>query len=333
MTRKRIRGGSAVLLALLVAFSLVAVQRLQVLAAEAIDTDRSCSIDFSIAGEYDELKNVAGGVAINLYKVATVNSSGAYTVEPEFAGLDVSFLENNESAADIWLTRAQDAAGMISDNAEMQTVTTDAEGKVSVTGIETGLYLIAADRVETDLYAYEFTPYLVSLPGNYYYESGDDSWIYDMTGENALSLKPGQTPLLGSLQINKTLINQNVTTGSRASFVFQVDIVTPKGETSQNTLTLTFEQIGTKDSVIEDIPAGSQVTVEEVYSGAGYRLTAASSAIQTVIIPANEQASVSFENEHDGTVDGGYGIVNNFRLDENNLYVWTQLDDNASRAQ
>lgn len=58
MMRKRIRGGSAALLALLFAFSLIAVPK--VYAATAVETDRICSVDFSIAGEFEELEICAG---------------------------------------------------------------------------------------------------------------------------------------------------------------------------------------------------------------------------------------------------------------------------------
>lgn len=328
MMRKRIRGGSAALLALLFAFSLIAVPK--VYAATAVETDRICSVDFSIAGEFEELKSVPGGVAIELYKVASIDESGKYTAVDPFSTVDVASLENDATAADTWLDRADDASKLIAGATAEAKVNTDPDGNARIENLATGLYLVSTADVQSDYYIYDFKPYLISLPNNYYYETGSDEWIYDLTGSDTLSLKPGQTPRMGDLQIDKTLINQNITTGSRATFVFQIEIETLEGKTTRQTVGLTFEEIGTKASLITDIPAGAKVTVTEEYPGAGYRLTAASLATQTVTILADNTVHVTFENEHDGTVDGGYGIVNNFRLDENNQYEWTQLEDNAA---
>ena len=39
---------------------------------------------------------------------------------------------------------------------------------------------------------------------------------------------------------------------------------------------------------------------------------------------AGETAVVSFTNEHDGRTNGGYGVKNNFKLDENGQYQYTE---------
>ena len=55
-----------------------------------------------------------------------------------------------------------------------------------------------------ELYLYKFNPYIISLPDNLYYQSGDakdDAWIYDVT----TGLKPERENRYGSLKIVKTL--------------------------------------------------------------------------------------------------------------------------------
>lgn len=47
-----------------------------------------------------------------------------------------------------------------------------------------------------------------------------------------------------------------------------------------------------------------------------------------VTIFADEAVRVSFENAHDGRPNGGYGVKNNFKLDENKQYQYT--GDNVS---
>ena len=79
-----------------------------------------------------------------------------------------------------------------------------------------------ADKAQTTNYEYTFTPYLISLPNNYYYQTGDDEWVYELS---EVVLKPEQTPRYGSLVIDKTLRDFNATSGAQATFVFQIDIL------------------------------------------------------------------------------------------------------------
>ena len=70
---------------------------------------------------------------------------------------------------------------------------------------ETGLYLVSVEQLVTPNYVYTFTPYLISLPNNYYSGEGtSDAWVYNLTGDNAIGLKPEQQQRTGDLIINKT---------------------------------------------------------------------------------------------------------------------------------
>ena len=83
---------------------------------------------------------------------------------------------------------------------------TKPEGAAESTGVisdlKTGMYLVQAETVQTSEYTYDFTPYLVSLPNNYYSkENPDDTWVYDVT----TGMKPQQTQRYGDLEIVKDL--------------------------------------------------------------------------------------------------------------------------------
>ena len=83
MMRKRVKEGSAIFLALAVAFSVFALPG--VWAANAIQVDRTdCSVEFSVGSDYTELQK--SDVTIDLYKVASVDKSGEYTVVKDFKG-------------------------------------------------------------------------------------------------------------------------------------------------------------------------------------------------------------------------------------------------------
>lgn len=342
MMNKRLKQGSTFLLAVALTFPLLALPGAK--AASAINTDAECSIQFDIGGS-SELLNDNVTVQVNLYKVASVDVSGNYTVTDAFTGLDLSSVsaDDLDAAAATWAERAKEAQGKLTDS-EGNTVVDPTEtvtlrnGRGSQDKLETGLYLVDTPKVITTNYTYTFTPYLVSLPTNNYYSGNgaSDDWIYALTKENnsAVGLKPEQHARYGDLVINKELLDHNATFGNNATFVFEIDITTPDDKTEKRIEALTFSAAG-KDSVtITKIPAGSTVVVNEIYSGASYQLTSDRNQIdQTVKIIATDEkeagkagtaVEVSFTNKHNGRTNGGYGVKNNFKLDETNQYQYTE---------
>ena len=326
MMNKRLKQGSTFLLALALAFPLLTLPGAR--AANAIVTDRKCSVSFSVSGEGNELTAPGTDIKVNLYKVADVDVSGNYTATKDFTKLDVSSVRaDNNDAASEWATRASEAKGMLSDSVKPVDTVTLTGGIGNKDGLDTGLYLVDTPEVVTTNYTYTFTPYLVSLPTNNYYSSGNDVWIYNLTDTNAIGLKPEEHARYGDLKINKTLANHNATTGKKTTFVFQIDI-TCKGKTETRIESLDFESAGNSSVTITKIPAGATVTVKEVYSGASYKLTSANDQTATIVATDRgakvDPASVSFTNDIKDNMNGGYGVKNNFKLDENNQYQYTK---------
>lgn len=333
MMNKRLKQGSTFLLAVALTFPLLTLPGAK--AASAINTGQKCSIEFDISGNSSEL--LSASIPVKLYKVASVDESGNYTGIGAFSKLDLSSVsaDNLDTAAATWAERAAEAKKLLKDNTESPTTVTLTQGRGTATGLKTGLYLVDTPKVITTNYTYTFTPYLVSLPTNNYYNNGQtsDGWIYDLTKESnsAVGLKPEQHVRYGDLVINKELKDHNATFGDKATFVFQIDITTLDNKKETKIEELTFDAAGSHSATIEKIPAGSHVTVTEVYSGASYEL--ASAKIQETDIIANPEkkseeefrpAEVSFINKHDGRTNGGYGVKNNFKLDENNQYQYTE---------
>ncbi len=325
MMNKRLKQGTTFLLALALAFPLLTLPGAR--AANAIETDRKCSVAFSVSGEGNELTDTGTDITVNLYKVADVDVSGNYTATGAFTGLDVSSVRaDNNDAASKWAARAKEAQKLLKDSVKPTAKVTLAAGTGSLADLATGLYLVDTPEVVTTNYTYTFTPYLVSLPTNNYYSSGNDDWIYDLTDTNAIGLKPEEHARYGDLKINKTLANHNATTGKKATFVFQIEITPLKGKTETRIESLDFEAAGDSSVTITKIPAGAAVTVTEVYSGASYKLTSANDQTTKIIATDEKGApvSVSFTNDIDDNMNGGYGIRNNFKLDENGQYQYTK---------
>lgn len=316
------------MLALALAFPLLTLPGAR--AANAIETDRKCSVSFSVSGEGNELTAADTDIKVNLYKVADVDVSGNYTATKDFTGLNVSSVsaDDKDAAASEWADRAKEAQKMLKESVEPTATVTLAKGIGSKDGLATGLYLVDTPEVVTTNYTYTFTPYLVSLPTNNYYSNGNDTWIYDLTDTNAIGLKPEEHARYGDLKINKTLANHNATTGKKATFVFKIEITPLKGKTETRIESLDFEAAGDSSVTITKIPAGAKVKVTEVYSGASYKLTSANDQTATIVATdrgsTNTPASVSFTNDIDDNMNGGYGVKNNFKLDENGQYQYTE---------
>ena len=332
MMNKRLKQGSTFLLAVALTFPLLTLPGAK--AASAINTGQKCSIEFDISGNSSEL--LSASIPVNLYKVASVDESGNYTGIGAFSKLDLSSIsaDNLDAAAATWAERAAEAKKLLKDDTE-PTTTTLTQGRGTATGLDTGLYLVDTPKVITPNYTYTFTPYLVSLPTNNYYSGNgaSDDWIYDLTKEynSAVGLKPEQHVRYGNLVINKELVDHNATFGNNATFVFQIDITTLDKKTETRIEELTFNAAGSDSVTIEKIPAGSHVKVTEVYSGASYELASAKSQETDIIANPEKEtevefrpAEVSFINKHDGRINGGYGVRNNFKLDETDQYQYTE---------
>lgn len=332
MMNKRLKQGSTFLLAVALTFPLLTLPGAK--AASAINTGQKCSIEFDISGNSSEL--LSASIPVNLYKVASVDESGNYTGIGAFSKLDLSSVsaDNLDAAAATWAERAAEAKKLLKDDTE-PTTTTLTQGRGTATGLDTGLYLVDTPKVITPNYTYTFTPYLVSLPTNNYYSGNgaSDDWIYDLTKEynSAVGLKPEQHVRYGNLVINKELVDHNATFGNNATFVFQIDITTLDNKKETRIEELTFDAAGSHSVTIEKIPAGSHVTVTEVYSGASYELASAKSQKTDIIANPEKKsevefrpAEVSFINKHNGRTNGGYGVKNNFKLDENGQYQYTK---------
>ena len=332
MMNKRLKQGSTFLLAVALTFPLLTLPGAK--AASAINTGQKCSIEFDISGNSSEL--LSASIPVKLYKVASVDESSNYTGIGAFSKLDLSSVsaDNLDAAAATWAERAAEAKKLLKDDTE-PTTTTLTQGRGTATGLDTGLYLVDTPKVITPNYTYTFTPYLVSLPTNNYYSGNgaSDDWIYDLTKEHnsAVGLKPEQHVRYGNLVINKELVDHNATFGNNATFVFQIDITTLDNKKETRIEELTFDAAGSHSVTIEKIPAGSHVTVTEVYSGASYELASAKSQETDIIANPEKEtevefkpAEVSFINKHDGRTNGGYGVKNNFKLDENGQYQYTE---------
>ena len=335
MMNRRVKIVGACVLTLAVTLSGLALPRAY--AAKAVDVNRECSIEFNLqnnvydaatenkdgekAKDFAELKDLP--VRVHLYQVAKIKETGAYE---EVTGFDELKLDeiNDKTTAKEWADKAAKARKLIVEKgieAGAEKSVTLEGGKGEITGLAPGMYLVVADEVKSSYFTYTFKESLISLPNNYWYNGGgNDDWVYELTGSNAIGLKPDREERLGSLEINKTLTSYNATVGG-ATFVFHVNVEKLDGTVTNNVYKMEFNGAGNDKLIINDLPAGAKVTVTEAYTGASYKLVSDKDQKTTIIAQEEEgnPVSVSFVNEYNGGQNGGTGIVNRFYMKDGSV--------------
>lgn len=342
-TRKKRRGTGAFLLAVILAASVFT----GVQAAEEVKTARDCSIKFSVPQFPDFGTAAADGGAemtVKLYKVADMTASGTFGAKAAaFEKLNLPGKGGTMGTAAEWEALAKQAQDIVrTGGAEVDKVTAatvkitvgNGEKTETASGLKPGLYLVAAEKVESANYAYEMLPYLISLPNNAYLAGetgGSDAWKY----ENVESeLKVEQTDLYGNLRINKTLNTYNTVLGP-VTFLFQVEAVKADGRQQtkvySNVAEIKFDGPGSKYVDITGIPAGAEVTVTEIPDGS----YSPAAALQPVKILKNQSVPVNFTNDYNNGVIYRHTITNQFtnNNDGKGTWTWTQMIDGAATGK
>lgn len=335
---------AAALLVTVLAFGLLfRVSGLSGAAADPIDFDHACSIR-AIAGSPEQAADLAGKLQIDLYRIAaaeevSVYDTYSYTFEPDFE--EVEEIYHKDSEQPDWKRMAQKAAELIfAENSGIQPAASGLAGEtVPVPGC--GLYLViargrelsveeykttvrqrdddtgeAVEKIATsaqsDTCTYIYEPELVSIPNKAAEEgtllnttAGNGTWIYEVD----VTLKPTEERF-GSLEIVKEL--QGYETGSEAVFVFQIDAVLNGENVYSNVVSITFGSAGEKSVIVDRIPAGAQVTVTEIYSGAGYKVVSPITVTPADLISVKDILKVHFTNDYADTPGAGGGITNHF---------------------
>ena len=180
--------------------------------------------------------------------------------------------------------------------------------------------------MESDTKTFYFTPFLVAIPNKAETITEDSKITTADSGEwkpnVTVYLKPSPKPLYGNLKIVKTVTTQeNRIKVTPMTAVFRITGKDAENNTIYSnvaSITIPSEEY----VILEHIPVGTVITVEEVYTGAGYIKTDGPTP-ETVTIqkptspnedPATDEktVTVSFEDTYHDELKKGYGIMNIF---------------------
>lgn len=322
-----------------IAFSLCAILLLCALPVRADAAEgRLCSLTWHTPREYaEELREEE--FTVSLFRVAAAKRWDAEYVPCEgFEELDLT--ELNDGFGEKALIAIGEQTAELAEERESDAVITVASGEDfgKVGELLPGLYFVRMDGADTARWSYSGMSSLVFLPATRELEHTEDSIRYNEETEISLYYdleiygKLERERRLGDLVIEKT-VDRFETMAQNAVAVFSVTVELDGERIYSNLQTLTFTAPGKKTAVVSDLPAGSIVTVKEIYSGAGFHLVGADSV--TVEITATEEdedyrpVQVSFKNEG-GDHDGGTVVVNHFDISEGYGWKLIQKEDNAS---
>ncbi len=319
-------------------------------AASRVDTTKTVRITAKIDSSDDSkfASEYKGDVNIKLYKIATLDATGAVALTDEFknSGVDLGVLNNKPTVDDIKkkiVAQAVETAESINALDKVWTITLDRKNQQTsnYTSIAegAGLYLYLPQDASDDRYTYKFTPYVIFAPNSEYISSGQgsDEWNYDVS----FNLKSSEERKYGDLTIKKKLDNYNEDLGV-ASFVYKIKAQLDEGTVVfDDVRTLDFSSAGEREITIT-IPTTAKVTVEEVNKGSSYKVVgvnwkysedneeevwheaAGADKVENIEITAENPVIVEFENEYDDTklISGGISAVNTYeKLDGEYVHV------------
>ena len=343
-----------------------------VYAANAIDTSAKCTVSVNVADSHDKkdgdldrayntMKLSSVDFSVELYKVADVSKAAAYTLTDRFC--DVADVNGKEIAelsgvtTKEWIDIVEKASAVVEAAPDMEPEYTIPvhEGKGSIQDVMVGLYLVVVPDIITDTEIYTFSHYLIQLPtvegawkckdnGEYVFV-GSDEWIYSVALN--WSAKFERTDRLTGISIQKTVdtFNQSM---NQTSFVYSITAEKDYGTDPENPKmvkvfddirVIDFSQAGTESIIVDKIPAGSSVTVKEIYTGATYRILSDKEENKavvklddlTAIVDESAYPVANFENTYDDKLIGnGTAVVNTFTKGEEG-WEWSSPLKNAQQ--
>ena len=168
----------------------------------------------------------------------------------------------------------------------------DAAIKSNIYESSSGKYIT---KVDNNRYNYEFIPML-------YLAAVDPV---------SITCKATMTEKVGNIYIVKELTSYRAS--KPVTFVFKISKIEGTATKELDVVAITFDGPGHRSLLVENIPIGVDIKVEEIYSGAGYTISDETKIAQTNKIETEGATiSFSFENKFDEDKKKGYGISNTF---------------------
>lgn len=297
----------------------------------AVDLEENCSLSFKLSDQEFAEDLERSDMVVDVYKVAAAIEDpnyDSYSFEATEAFSRLTPALSDLSSVN-YSALSQQAAQIVAEGGVSPVATVALADPAS---LEAGLYLTMphnesaslADSIKqvavgdgmnnlltfvnTSLYKYEFNPSLVALPsrlgedGSNNTANNDVDWQFDVD----MTFKVSREYREGSIVINKTV--DKLFGSGTPTFVFNITAERDGEIVYANVETISLSDSENGSVTLSGIPAGSTVTVEEVYTGASYTLSSGTGS--QVLNNADEPLQFDFVNESKDT-DTHQTTVNN----------------------
>lgn len=292
-----------------------------------------------------------------------------------YKGTEADTVYLNTMNREKWEAFTQEIAKIVRDSTTAEATYSgdvDAVIPTSGTGLKPGLYLVLAHGKDVEKSEYfeemdvedasETEPAKIltttfTTPGNKYYfrpvvvavpstntdtsqemstDSGD--WVFDLD----VYLKPEVKSQFGKLTINKevTILEDRLNDKKITPMTAAFRITGWKDDTKAEKIYSNVASITVPDGnpvTIDRLPVGAYVEVEEIYTGAGYKLV--DRTPESVIIPSPEdeeaaEVSFTFTNTYRDELKKGYGVMNSFtKIADSGDKTWEWKNDLSGSAE
>lgn len=297
----------------------------------AVDLEENCSLSFKLSDQEFAEDLERSDMVVDVYKVAAAvedpnYDSYSFEATKEFEKLDMML---SDLSSVNYSALSQQAAQIVAEGGVSPVATV---ALADPARLEAGLYLTMphnrgaslADSIKqvavgdgtnnvltfvnTSLYQYEFNPSLVALPSRLGEDGSNNTannnvdWQFNVD----MTFKVSREYREGSIVINKTV--DKLFGSGTPTFVFNITAERDGEIVYANVETISLSDTENGSVTLSGIPAGSTVTVEEVYTGASYTLRSGTGPL--VLENADEPLQFDFVNESKDT-DTHQTTVNN----------------------
>lgn len=245
---------------------LTLLQPASVLAAETIDTNRSCSLELQYSKEGISFPDLS----IRIYRVAELDRYRNHSLLPTYDAIPVKL--NGIQSQKEWRDAADTMVSYIIANqmAPDHTAATNSGGIAKFSNLKTGLYLIQGVVAENNTGVYQFENFFVYLPT----PQSDGSQKYDMVAKpKCTSFQPKYDYQVTKLWKDQGIKNQRpkqVTVDILKNGTLQESVIL-SAENNWTYAWKTLDGNSTWTVVEKDVPASYKVTIAT--SGSSFSIT------------------------------------------------------------
>lgn len=247
---------------------------------------KNCTINFTIesVGEVPEELNLDD--EIEIYEIANYDEvKDEYTYINGFDQLNLPKLTTKD-VYEIICNAYQNEDNQVNNTMKMleEHLLSNSMPQIGKIGNGNGVYLIRPKEVGTEKEQYSFMPF-ICVPGLYTNEQGEKCQDFKLYISWKKELQ------YGNLKLITTLERYNESLGE-VIIVYGINAVDEEETVYSEVISVNMQEAGTNTTVIENIPAATNATVEVLYCSAGSELL--SDAIRSEIINRNDTAYLDF---------------------------------------